>query len=1054
MPIPEVVQMQAFADTKDAFGAFIDRDNATCWLFQFQKGGFARCSMADGSILFQGNIFNDPTKVLAYHGTATPMWAQDANGFYYTMFGSVLYKLALGSGPIIDLGNGYLETIATLDLSAFGPFTVTAWALYKNVMALTVDGLNALVLIDTDLLTLGGLYQPRGGAQIIPAPFFDQGGMVWALAAQGRSVQIINWTPAWGFVGSSLTLKARVAQVDLTRFGWSAPALYSTYCPLQGAVMLTNKVSTYTGEVLVLGLQFKNCIAFHPADATFSYTGAPDAPMEVTLIGQLASRGVVLLGDSGNNEQVGGIYQVISPGDLSSMVNYNVTDDIVNDAGFPVPTAVQPGRGPDPIPTPFACFEYNWTLDRAIITYQSAGSAAYSVKVGGGGGGGFTSLGLMAVRLYCQAYGIFISGVMDTQRPAADWLNELCQVANCAPVWTGSMLNFVPRCEVSAAGNGAIYIAPTASGPVADLDDSSFGYADGPPVTFPRTRQADAYNVLPIEHINRADNYNRAITTIRDDSDIFFRGAIKASTLQLHWIHDQATAVKVGWPLVRRSTLVGRINPTFILQKNYSWLDPYDLVTLTDPIMGITRFPVRLTQIKENSNFELECTSEPFYYGAHAPTATLPGSVPINTSFNQNLPPGSINTPVILEAVARLNSFQNQGSIWLLASGANPNYGGCVVFMSVDGGATYTQVQDAVMNGNGIIGLTIADFPAGTDPDTVDTLTVDISESFGQQLQSFTAAQRDAFSTLVYLQGGGPNVVNGQNLDIPYELLSYETATLISGQQYNITPTTRRGVYGTPIVDHPVGSQFAILDTSIVVQVPLDPSLIGREIFFKFCAFNQFLQEQQDISDPAVIAYPFTPTGKTGGSQIVNQNQNYTTTPAQVVFQGQSGGIPGHPSFTDPTKVYVITPFTVNFASGPVTYVGPFGPSTIPGTTPETIFVSIQDPQLTGSGTLFVDTTDANYNSSGFVKIGKLFINDISTGGASPQTPQRNIYGVTPAPDGSNKVFLIKGFPPGPYADINVNGVLQTPGVHYVLLGNQITFTQAPKANADIEAVF
>lgn len=1058
MPIPDVVQM--LPSFPNVFGAFVDRDNATCWLFQYQAGGFAHCSMTDGSVLFQGNIFNNPAAVLDYHATATPFWAQDNQGFYYSAFGSVIYKLEFGAGPLTDFGNGYLATVATLDLNPLGAAQIIGWTLDDVTgLLMLADALNnRLIVIDTGIMNVLGTYViDPAQAKVTAAPFLDAGGGFWAVFSRtDYSVDLVKWTPAskvapFGGVSSGGALIAKSTHIALAPFGVSAQIQWAHYAPHLNAVVMGNHARLDTGQLVTIGLFFFNCIAFALASAVKFYCGTPDAPDSAMIAPAVSYGSLSFPIDTGNDIQVGGLVAWIDPESLRPTLSYDVTQEILGD-GFTVPVAVQPGRGPNPIPTPFANFIYNEVLDRVLVTYQFSGSAAYSVKIGINGTQG-ASLGLADVRSYCQAYGIFISGVMDTQKPAKDWLTDLCDIANCAPVWNGSQLSFVPRCEVSAVGNGAIYTAPTSGGPVADLDDSIFIKKEGlPPVRVTRKRITDATNVYPIEHTNRLDSYNHAVTPVRDQAEIYKRAALKASVRALHFIHDQATAIKVGFPLLRRMTMIERLEFSFTVPKNWSWLDPYDLVTLTDPILDMVKIPVRLTSIKETGTFDLDCTAEPFYFGAHAPSSEFPAQVPLTTSFNQNQSPGSVNPPVIFEAVARLNQFQNQGAIWVMASGANPNYGGAAVFMSVDGGTTYEQV--GVLNGNMVLGTLTADFPAVNDPDTVDTLAVDISESFNQKLNSFTTVQRDGFVPQVYLAGGGTITVNGQNLVIPYELISYATATLISGGLYNLPPTIRRGIFGTPVVDHPPGSQFAFIDTTLVLQIPLDPANIGRTLFFKFCAFNIFLQEQQDISDPAVIAYSFTPTGKVGGSQIVNQNQNYTTTPAQVVFQGIAGGIPGHPTFTDPTKVYVITPFTVNFASGPVSYAGPYGPVTIPGTTPETIFVSVQDPQHTGTGSLFVDTDSHNYNSSGFTKIGQLFIKDTSTGGAAPQTAQRNMYPVTPAPDGTNLVFLITAFPTGPYVDVYINGVLQDPTVHYLLIGNQLNFTQAPQSGDDIKVVF
>lgn len=675
------------------------------------------------------------------------------------------------------------------------------------------------------------------------------------------------------------------------------------------------------------------------------------------------------------------------------------------------------------------------------------------------------SLGLTDVRNYCQAYGIFISGVMDTQRTAADWLTDLAMIGNCAPVWNGSLLLMIPRCEVSFVDNGAYYLAPTSSGPVADLDDSVLMSDAGPPVTIIRKRNPDAYNILPIEHIDRVNDYHTIITTIRDQGDILRRGPIKASVLQLHWIHDQGTATKVGWPLVRRQTLIERLEFDFDLPWTYSWLDPMDLVTLTDKFLGLNKTPVRITSIKETQDYKLQCTAEPFYYGAHSPTPESPTFSPIGTSFNQNADPGSVNPPIIFEAVAALNQFNNQGAIWVTTTGSDPNYGGCDVLMSTDGGNTYKQV--GVINRNPIMGTLASILPFGTDPDSADTIFMDFSGIVNTNPNDngpppSTTDMMNNFQSVFYIEGGGAITRNGQNLNIPYELISYaDSGGTSTPDVFAISPPFRRGVFGTPIVQHNQFSRVVFVsDTQAIIQIPLDQSLIGKQLFFKLTAFNTFLQEIQNESDPAVLAYAFTPTGQVGSSQIQNnqQQQGYTTTPSQLVLQGKSGGQPGHPSFTDPTKIYIVQPFTANFSQGAVVYSGLTSPQAIPaGPFPLTLYVSVFDPSHTGTGPVHVDTNQTNFNTAGYTRVGQIVIADVSSGGATASSPgQRNMYATSPAPDGSRTIFgIVGGTPSTSYIDVYINGIIQAPsGAGYSFASGQIVFVNPPLPGDVIQVVF
>src|SRR5215813_683097 len=95
-------------------------------------------------------------------------------------------------------------------------------------------------------------------------------------------------------------------------------------------------------------------------------------------------------------------------------------------------------------------------------------------------------------------------------------------------------------------------------------------------------------------------------------------------------------------------------------------------------------------------------------------------------------------------------------------------------------------------------GTLTADLPAHSSPDTTDILSVDLTESAGQ-LVSVSATGAANLVTLCYVGG---------------ELIAYQTAMLTAAYQYDLT-TLYRGAYGTTIMDHSVGVQFARLDGAI-----------------------------------------------------------------------------------------------------------------------------------------------------------------------------------------------------------------------------------------------
>lgn len=599
---------------------------------------------------------------------------------------------------------------------------------------------------------------------------------------------------------------------------------------------------------------------------------------------------------------------------------------------------------------------------------------------------GASSRSLMAIRTYCEAYGIFASGSLEAQRSAKDWLDELAQVANCAFVYNGSQLIVAPRCEVSIAGPFGVYFSPSAAGPILNLTESFLlGSSSQPPVTVTRNRKADAFNVIPFDHVSRIPGsdpaYNTISTPVQDQADVYVNAPIPGASISLNWANDPNTATAIGMPIVKKSTMVDRKKFAFSLPVVFSLLDPWDLITINDAALGLSTFPVRLIAVNDTGD-QATFEAEPYIYGAYAPT-TRPVIAGNPSGNNTNADPGAINTPFIFEPVARLAGFPNQNQIWFAVSGPSVNYGGVDCYMSTDGGSSYQFVQRMV--GSSSLGLVYsATFPSATDPDATNSLFLDLSQSAGETTlpTSFSTTQRDAFIPLILIAPGGTITIGTQTYTIPYELISYATATLASAGKYQVNPTTRRGGFNTPIAAHAIGQQAVYLGPGegTIGRINIDPSLIGKTLFFKFTPFNTYFANEAPIA--SATAYSFTPSGLTGvGSQPGN---SYTINPAAPLYQGKAGGWSGidanSSTWTDPTKIY--------FPSVAATWTNPFQTAsyaprdsglaafTVPAGG-QVAYVSIYDPGRTGETgsptlTAVVDIGSNAHNAPGYVFLGTL----------------------------------------------------------------------------------
>lgn len=200
--------------------------------------------------------------------------------------------------------------------------------------------------------------------------------------------------------------------------------------------------------------------------------------------------------------------------------------------------------------------------------------------------------------------------------------------------------------------------------------------------------------------------------------------------------------------------------------------------------------------------------------------------------------PPLTNAPIIFEPDPELT--QGSTEVWIIASGST-NWGGCQVWVSPDG----TTYGVAGIIGQGAIqGLSTMTFPVGTDPDTINGLAVDVTESLSQ-ITSATNLDADEHLTLSYIDG---------------ELIAFSTATLTSTYHYNLTSYIRRGCYGTQILPHVSGSKFARVGPS-TIAVPYPQDLIGRTLHFKFPAFNTLGAQFQDLSVCVDYTYTLLGTG-------------------------------------------------------------------------------------------------------------------------------------------------------------------------------------------------
>lgn len=448
---------------------------------------------------------------------------------------------------------------------------------------------------------------------------------------------------------------------------------------------------------------------------------------------------------------------------------------------------------------------------------------------------------------YWNSNDFFISPLLNSAQPCAGIIESWCNAGNVATFWSEGQAKFIPYGDTTTVGNGFTYTPQTH--PVVDLDDDDFlaSGASEDPVTIERTPWQDAFNQVKVQFSNRLNNYDPGVVTEQDDFAIEQFTERPEGQQDYSFLKTQEAATFAANIRLKRLVYIRKKYTFKISGIRYCFLEPMDIVTLTDLVLGLDKEPVRIIEIQEDSDRIYSVTAEEFPWGTS--TATLyakqpgkPGPPPPALAS-----PGKTNVVSIFEPTARVaTTLANSAfQIWAALNGG-PNWGGCNVWVSFDD-QSY-QKLDPVQRGPSRAGTLTAPIASLPDPDTTSALSVSTSG----ELFNVTAAQANALTTLSLI---------GED-----EYVAYQNASLTATSQqgnvnsYNLT-TLRRGQFSSPVVAHVTGESFIRLDSQIY-QYSYDPSLTGTQIWFKFPAFNLLQNQLQGLDE--CIAYPH----QVGGSNL------------------------------------------------------------------------------------------------------------------------------------------------------------------------------------------
>lgn len=462
---------------------------------------------------------------------------------------------------------------------------------------------------------------------------------------------------------------------------------------------------------------------------------------------------------------------------------------------------------------------------------------------------------------YYMSLGLITSPYEDTQRGALDFVKELMQITNSDVVLSAGTLKVIPYGDQPVGAttpDGTVWSWTPALTPIYSFTDSDFIAKPGePPVLLTRKPLCDTHNIVNVEYLDRSNYYNAAPVGASDLNDVALNGPRVMNTLTLHQITNSQTAKMVA-QLVLQADLYDRNTYEFSVRADYSLLEPMDVVAITDATLGLAAQVVRILEIEDDEHDQIKIKALEIP-GVTRSTPQYNWAAAQGYFANYGVSPGNVAAPFIFQ-MPPLPSLPNGLSVGIAVCGtAGAPWLGAYVYMSADGGSTYSLV--GTVKTPALYGTLSANLPAGAaDPDVTNTLSITLANTALQLNTGITHADADNLLTPVLIGTGTP------------EVLSYGAATLVSAGNYNLT-YLRRGRYGTASQLNSSGAPFAKLDGNVFVMT-FDPGMSGQTIYFKFCSFNTFTQGTQSLGSVAAYAYTLpSASSVTGDSHLVVRGQ-------------------------------------------------------------------------------------------------------------------------------------------------------------------------------------
>ena len=422
-------------------------------------------------------------------------------------------------------------------------------------------------------------------------------------------------------------------------------------------------------------------------------------------------------------------------------------------------------------------------------------------------------------RSYCRGADLLISTPEEAfkdQKKCQECIKDLLQITNAYMFWSVDRFKIVPRDDRPRGSwrpNTTICY---------DLTPNEMEPQDGGAcVLYERKDSSEIYNRFGVQFTNRDNNYEDETVYYEDAADVVAHGARTASDFSAKWLHTTERAVKAA-EMQARINRTENVRYKFRISWEFGLLEPGDLVTLTDPVIGLDHQLVMIESVDEESKHTLLVTAVRREATAETPEYDIPERT--YNIVNYNADPDDVRAPLMIIPPADLVTSASGLELWIALQGKNKDWGGCDVYASTKDGAYELYGRHNKSSNYGYITTAMT---ASSTSVTVQFTNVD---------------------TVEILEGSADDAANClTDIWINGECMAYTGSTLVDVNKYTLTGLIR-GRYGTTATSHAINDGFALLDGDLF-SVQLTRNLLSKLLYLKFPSFNVFSNNRQELID-------------------------------------------------------------------------------------------------------------------------------------------------------------------------------------------------------------